>query len=558
MEHEEEIDWFREQQSKAKFQRFQKRPIAYFCAEYALGQKIPTYAGGLGILAGDIVREAADVKLPFVAVGLYYYEGYTSFSEKVIKANVRISPESVGFLPVLDEKGERLSISVPIQDHEIVVRAWEFRQGENSVYMLDTNVEENSECDRKITNQLYVGDKEVRLKQEIVLGIGGLRLLEALKIRPSVYHLNEGHSAMLMFELIRHEMEERKLSFDEAKQFAKRYVVFTNHTLVTAGNEVYSGDLVSLLLSKYAQQIKVPISKLVKLGLVQQSSMFSMTMLLLRTVGIVSAVSKLHSKKALEIWPDYPMIGITNGVHVKTWNKIDTDVSEPGAFWQIHQKKKIELLRLIKDKSGVQWGKDDLLIGWARRFVTYKRPLAVFDNISRFKKIAQNTDKPVRFVIAGIPHFDDNEGLAMLEKLKSLIECEFAGSVIYMPEYSMDIAKILVPGCDVWLNTPIVGFEACGTSGMKAAMNGVLQFSTEDGWIDEIELSKVGWSIDNDNITESILDIVEREIVPMYYDRDSSGMPKLWEERMRNARTMVMNQFCATRTLREYVEMLYI
>lgn len=558
MKHKEELNWFKAQQSKAQFQRFQERPIAYFCAEYALGQTIPTYAGGLGILAGDVVREAADQKLPFVAIGLYYHEGYVCDPEEIMKVCVRTAPESVGFTPVLNEKGEPLNILVPIQDHDVIVQAWEFRQGENSVYMLDTDVEENTTDDRKITDRLYIGDKEVRLKQEIILGIGGLRLLEALNIHPSVYHLNEGHSAILMFELIRHEMEERKLSFDEAKQFAKRRVAFTNHTLVTAGYEVYSHDLVSLLLSKYAQQINVPISELIKLGLVQESSMFSMTMLLLRTAGIISAVSKLHAKKALKIWPDHAMVGITNGVHTKTWDKIETDVSEPGTFWPHHQKRKIELLAYMKDKIGVEWDKDELLIGWARRFVTYKRPLAVLDDVSRFKKIAQNIDKPVRLVIGGVPHFDDKEGLAMLKKLKLLIEGELAGSVVYMPEYGIEVAKILVSGCDVWLNTPIVGFEACGTSGMKAALNGVLPFSTEDGWIDEIELSKVGWHIDSDNVTESILDTLEQDIISMYYNRDSSGVPKLWEERMRNARTIGMDQFCATRMLREYVEMLYL
>jgi glucan phosphorylase len=558
MNHKEECDWFSVQQSKAQFQRFREHPIAYFCAEYALEQTIPTYAGGLGILAGDVVREAADQKLPFVAVGLYYHEGHVCDPEKAIKACVRTTPENVGLTRVVNKKGEHLSISVPIQDHDVVVQAWEFRQGENSVYMLDTDVEENTETDRRITDRLYVEDKEIRLKQEIILGIGGLRLLKALNIHPSVYHLNEGHSAMLMFELIRHEMEERKLNFDEAKQFAKRRVVFTNHTLMTAGYEVYSNDLVSLLLSKYAQQIRIPISELIKLGLVQESSMFSMTMLLLHTAGIISAVSKLHAKKALEIWPDHPMVGITNSVHTKTWNKIETDVSEPGTFWPRHQERKIELLAYMKDKLGVEWGKDELLIGWARRFVTYKRPLAALDDVERFKKIAQNANKPVRLVIGGIPHLNNIEGLAILEKLKSLIEKKLSGSVVYMPEYSMDVAKILTSGCDVWLNTPIVGFEACGTSGMKAAMNGVLPFSTKDGWIDEIELSRVGWHIDNDNVTESILDLLEHDITPMYYDRDSSGVPKLWEERMRNAQTMVMDRFCTTRMLREYVEMLYL
>ena len=558
MKHKEELDWFRTQQSELQFQRFKERPIAYFCAEYALGQEIPTYAGGLGILAGDVVREAADQKLPFVAIGMYYYEGYATGAEKCLLKSGRCNPESIGFKPVLNGEGNRLKISVPIQDNDVKIQTWEYKQNGNSVFMMDTNIEENTMADRRISDRLYIGDNKTRLKQEIITGIGGLRLLEALGIHPSVYHLNEGHSAMLMFELIRHEMKERKLSFNEAKKFARRHVVFTSHTLVAAGHSVYSSDLVSLLLFRYAQQMQVPVSELIKLGLVQESNMFSMTMLLLRTVGIVSAASKLHAKKALEIWPDYPMVGITNGVHTKTWDKIGTDVSEPGTFWSCHQKRKIELLAHIKNETGVEWGKDELLIGWARRFASYKRPLAILDDVKQFKKIALNIDKPVRLVIGGVPNPDDSDGLAMLEKLKLLIKEELAGSVVYISEYSMDLAKILTSGCDVWLNTPIVGFEACGTSGMKAAMNGVLPFSTKDGWVDEIELSKVGWHIDSNNVTESILDTLEHNIAPMYYDCDTSCVPKLWEEYMRNARTMAMNQFSATRMLREYLEMLYL
>ncbi|MCH7783254.1 aspartate carbamoyltransferase catalytic subunit [candidate division KSB1 bacterium] len=238
----------------------------------------------------------------------------------------------------------------------MVAQAWEIKIGDNSVYMLDTNLEENTASDRAITNRLYVDDKETRLKQEMILGIGGQRLLEALGIHPSVYHLNDGHSAFLTLELIHHQMKERDLSFDEAKQYARRRVVFTNHTLVPAGNEVYSNDLVSLMLTRYAQEINVPTDKLVKLGLIQESSKFSMTMLPLRTAGIINAVSKLHSKKAREIWRDHPMIGITNGVHVDTWDMIKKNLPKPGSLWQLHQKRKKELnmKNMSKDKQGIK------------------------------------------------------------------------------------------------------------------------------------------------------------------------------------------------------------
>lgn len=557
MNYKQECSWFDTQRSEKQFKYIKKHPIAYFCAEYALKKNIKTYAGGLGILAGDIVREAADRKVPFVALGLYYHKGYSDNSGKVVKVTVRHAPERVNFKPVLNEKKENLIIRVPIQDHDVLVQTWEFKQGENSVYMLDTNVDGNTEIDREITDCLYVGNKEARLKQEIVLGIGGLRLLEVLKIKPSVYHLNEGHSAMLVFELIRHEIEDKDLTLEEAEQFVKKRVAFTNHTLVSAGYEVYSNDLVSLLLARYANQIKIPLADLVKLGSVQESSMFSMTMLLLRMSGVTSAVSKLHAKKALEIWPDYQMVGITNGIHVKTWDKVNIDVSQVSRFWKKHQEEKAELLSYIKDKTGVKWGRNELLIGWARRFVAYKRPFAVLDDVEEFKKIAQDAGRPVHLVVSGVPHLDDGDGIAMLEKLKSLIKHELSGSVVYLPEYGMELAKKLTAGCDVWLNTPIVGFEACGTSGMKAAINGSLPFSTKDGWVDEVNLTNVGWYIDSDDVTESILATLHSKIVPMYYDCNNSGVPEKWVKYMQNSRIMVMDSFCTARLLREYMQKLY-
>ncbi|MBT3419413.1 MAG: alpha-glucan family phosphorylase [Candidatus Magasanikbacteria bacterium] len=554
---QENLEWFDTFYQNNAYSGLQERPIAYFCAEYGISQKMPIYAGGLGILAGDVMKEAGDRKIPMVGIGLYYYEGYVCNTSEMSNTCSTKDPESVGLKAVLNDKQEPLKISIPFCDATLTIKAWEWKCGDNSVYFLDTNVDENSKKDRQITNRLYTSDKEMRLKQEIVLGIGGLRLLETLGIHPSVYHLNEGHSAFLMFELIHHEMKERKISFDQAKQYAKRRAVFTNHTLVAAGNEVYSNDLVTLLLSAYAAEIGVPTKELVELGLVQESSTFSMTMLPLRMAGIINAVSKLHAIKAKDIWTSHPMIGITNGIHIPSWDHIKKDTDTKGGLFAIHQEKKKELLAYIKEKTGEEWNENHLLVGWARRFVQYKRPMALLEDPEGFKRMAENKDKPVRVVYAGRPHPDDVKGNEMRDKLKELIAGPLKGLVVYLPNYDIDVAQKLISGCDLWINTPIVGFEACGTSGMKAALNGVLPWSTKDGWIAEVELAQVGWEISDTNITKNILETCQNTIVPLYYERNEHNVPVTWENYMKNAREKILGDFSATRMIKEYIEMLY-
>lgn len=503
------------------------RPIAYFCAEYALDPNLSIYAGGLGILAGDYLREAADQKVPMVGVGLFY-----NFNN------------SAGLNLAKDDQGNPLRIEVPIQDKKVKAQVFIYQVGLIPVYLLDTNVEENDLSDRRITYKLYTADKEIRLKQELILGIGGLRALGALKIHPLVYHLNEGHSAFLALELIRQEMEERKVGFEEAIGLVKKRIVFTNHTLIAAGREVYSNDLVALMLTDYAQELKVPVSEMVKLGLVQESSTFSMTMLSLRMAGKVNAVSKLHAQKAAAIWADHPMSAITNGIHVGTWDKVK-NLKNHGVCKQ-------ELLQFIQKQTDVKWEPNQLLLGWARRFAVYKRPLAILENLERFMSIAQNSQYPVKIVFSGEPHESDEYGKELVQELENLVKNKIGDCVVYLPNYNMNIAGKMAAGCDVWLNTPIVGFEACGTSGMKAALNGVLPCSTRDGWVDEADFSKVGWILDNDHLSENILDVLEQDIVPMYYQR-----PTEWQEQMQNARAMVLNQFSTARMLREYIEKLY-
>jgi starch phosphorylase len=565
---EEHRDWFVQLRGTPHYARLRERPVAYFCAEFALTDRMPTYAGGLGVLAGDVVREAADRALPMIAVGLFYNQGYLCVprqdGSRVTEFCDRTDPSEIGLAPVVDAHGDRIIVHIPIQDRSIAVQAWRFDVSPADasgavvpVYLMDTDLSQNTEADRTITQRLYVGDKETRLKQEVVLGIGGLRLIEALGVHPSLYHLNEGHSAFLTLELIRHQMAERKLGFDEAKQFARRRVVFTNHTLVPAGNEVYDNDLVSVTLGPYCQTLGAPIGDIVALGQIHESSVFSMTMLAMRMAGIVSGVSKLHAVKAKDVWTSHPMVGITNGVHVGTWDRLGgRDLSAPSAFWTAHQERKALLMKSIAAATGRRWGPDDLLLGWARRFTRYKRPLAILEDADRLRSLS-GLGTPVRIIIAGHPHPRDEDGVAMLAELQAVTEGPMKDFVAYLPNYSMQEATELVSGCDVWLNTPVLGYEASGTSGMKAALNGVLPFSTRDGWVAEVDLFGIGWPVDSDRVGANLVDVLEKGILPLYGDRNAAGVPELWEQNMRRARAIVLGRFSATRMLREYSELLY-
>ncbi len=550
--------WFNQLITSPEYKFMKDRPIAYFCAEYALKDTIPTYAGGLGVLAGDMLREAAEQKIPFIAVGLYYREGYLFhdlYKEGVMMKNSgRINPANVELKPVVDDQNNRVIVSLPIQDTATFVQAWSLQIDTVTIYLLDTNIDQNTEENKRITDQLYTANTQMRFKQEMVLSLGGLRLLEALHIAPIGYHLNEGHSALLALEVARHEMKKHKRTFQEELDNTKQHIFFTNHTLVAAGNDTFPADLASALLSGFAKELQVPVNDILNLGLVTESSIFSMTLLALRMAGKINAVSKLHAQKAREIWKDHPMVAITNGVHIPTWDKIGTKEE----IWEKHQDNKRALLAYIHQLTGEKWDENTLLLGWARRIVSYKRPLALFENLKEFQKLATSTDRPVRVVISGLSHENDKEGLAILEQIKKVITEDLKGVVVYLPGYNMAQAELLVSGCDVWLNTPVVGFEACGTSGMKAALNGVLPCSTADGWVAEADMFKVGWLLQSENLSDDILSVLRENIISLYYDRDNSSVPKEWIEMMKNARDMTMNQFSTTTMLRKYFEEFYL
>lgn len=549
----DDLAWFEKLRGTEGYRGFEERSLAYFCAEYALGPGLSLYAGGLGVLAGDYVREAGDQSIPLSAVGIYYAKGFThkelSPEGRVVDLHDGMSPEDAALEAVKDEKGDVIIVSVPIGDRNVKVRAWKFSYKTAKVYLLDTRVEGNVEQDQTITDTLYTTDKETRLKQEMVLGIGGLRMLLAIGNHPQIYHFNEGHSAFLIYELIHHEMKDHGMDFEKAREQVKKRVLFTNHTLLPAGNDVFSNDLVALLLSNYAEEIQVPVKQLVDIGLVQQSSTFSMTMLAMRSAGKINAVSKLHAKKAKEIWTDHPMMPITNGIHIPTWDQIGS-----GDIWTTHKENKRKLIKLIEDITGTIWDENAIILGWARRIVRYKRPLALVERLKQFGEMARDSNRPVHLVFAGISHPSDEDGREILEELQYRLASDLKGVAVYLPRYKTTLSRMMTAGCDVWINTPVVGFEACGTSGMKAALNGVLPMSTRDGWVDEIEMLGVGWPLDDSDLTESMLDTLREKILPLYYERDENGVPSDWVAMMKNARELILNEFSMTRVLKQYLD----
>ncbi|HVZ66967.1 MAG TPA: alpha-glucan family phosphorylase [Patescibacteria group bacterium] len=552
------LEWFKSFRQSSNYSTFEKNPIAFFCAEYALTSGLPIYAGGLGVLAGDYLREAQEQNFPVVALGMYYYDGYQTLHQVDEKGaiqtpHVHVPPEDYGLVEVKNEKGELVLIDVPIQDRSIKVKAWKWNVGSVPVYLLDTNTESNSEADRKITNHLYVIDRETRLKQALVLGVGGVRLLEALGITPSIYHMNEGFSSFLCLELIKRIMQDKKVNFEDAKNAAKQKIVFTNHTLVTAGHDIYPGELMNINFVKYTAELGIPMTEIMNLGSAQDSSSFSSSLFALRMAGKVNAVSKIHAKKSLELWPNNPMTPITNGINIKYWNK----VSSENDIWAIHLENKRELLKEVNILTEENWDENMLLVGWARRLVEYKRPLALFENIERLKAIVSNSNKPVKILISGTQHPSDMEAVEFFKKIREIIDNELKGSVVFLPGYNLALSRLMASSCDVWLNTPIVGFEACGTSGMKAALNGDLPLSTKDGWMDEVDFYGIGWPLDTDKVNESILGTLEAEIIPLYFNRDSNNVPTLWIENMKRARNLILSEFSTTRMLKEYIELLY-
>ncbi len=602
-------------------------PIAYFCMEYGIAECLPIYSGGLGILAGDYLKAMSDLHVPIVAMGLFYKQGY--FLQRVsAKGEQEAIYESwdtnqIPMKPVNDATGKTILVSVEILGRTIYMKAWEVKVGHVSLYLLDTDVPENNEADREITNSLYGGTREVRLVQEMVLGIGGARfLVDKLNIRPALYHLNEGHSAFLLLERVR-EYCHQGFSFDEALEVVRNSSIFTTHTPVAAGNEAFAKDLVKKYLETYAaSRLGISFNKLFDLArdVDAKEPLFSMTVLALRLTLRTNAVSRLHGKVARYMWhlvwpgllmAEIPIGVVTNGIHLatwlgepmrslygnyllshwydeqhekSTWEKISSIPDE--AIWQAHQTQKERLLEKVKQLVISQYAlrneskklinasleclaSNTLLIGISRRFAAYKRNNLFLLAKEYLASILTNEVRPVVILVAGKAHPADIVGKDLLREIVETSRSGiFKGHIIFLEEYNIGLAKLLVQGVDVWLNTPILGREACGTSGMKVGINGGLNFSTKDGWWEEAYDEAIGWQIESlmteDDLTKRaeientyLLETLESEIVPLYYKTNRLGFSPDWVAKMKASIALISCEYSAFRMARDYVNNLY-
>ncbi len=600
--------------------------VAYFSMEYGLLDCKPIYSGGLGVLSGDHLKAASDSDIPLVGVGLLYQKGYLTQALNPDGWQQERNPiqdfHTLPVRPVINEKGEEMLVSVPLPGAEAWVKVWNIEVGRVRLFLLDTNVPQNESIEyREITDQLYGGDFNKRIRQEVVLGIGGLRALKKLGIQPTVYHMNEGHSAFLAIERIRVLMEEHNLSFEEALEATRLSNVFTTHTCVPAGIDLFDNGLVYEYFSNYCDRAGFPFEKLLGLGrtnMQDPAERFSMAVLALRASAFRNAVSVLHRWVSQEmfqhLWPklptsEVPITSITNGVHAPTWvngdlaglydqylqpdwreRLEDTKMWELAheipnqELWEVHRKRKRRLVAFVRERStscalqrqgslteirrlSEVLDPDVFTIGFARRFATYKRATLLFRDLDRLKRILNNPSMPVQVVVAGKAHPKDYPGKALIREIVNMSrDPEIFKRLVFVEDYGIQVARELVQGVDLWLNNPRRGEEACGTSGMKAAMNGVLNLSVLDGWFDEAYEYSGGWPIgtrepyaeDQDGMHASdIYSKLENEIVPLYYENREQGVPVEWVRRMKQSLAAITPRFSSGRMVAEYMYELY-
>ena len=605
--------------------RFRDSPgtIAYFSAEFALHQSLPIYAGGLGVLAGDHCKEASDLGLPLIGVGFMYPQGY--FHQTISpegwqqESYERLNWNDAPIEPAVTAEGNQCIVAVPLGNRTVLVKVWRVRLGRVKLYLLDTDLEENAPWDRELSARLYGGDREIRVQQEIILGIGGVRALKALGSHPAVWHLNEGHAAFVVLQRIRDLLESGQ-SFDAALEEVRRTTVFTTHTPVPAGHDAFPFNLVETHLSGAWGSLGESRDRFMQLGAYDNGSgpQFNMTALALRTAGAVNAVSQLHGVVTRDMWaPMWPGVepqrrpvgAITNGVHMPTWlsnelarlfdEHLPSDWRErhddpalwqrvfdipDAALWAARSALRTYLFAFVRERARQRWRDEQvsagrvvaagtlldpgaLTIGFARRFTGYKRPELIFHDAARLQRIVNATRRPVQIVFAGKAHPADEIGKHHLQQVyRHAIDPAFGGRIAFVDDYDLHVAHFLVQGCDVWLNNPRKPLEASGTSGMKASANGVPHFSIGDGWWAEGFTGENGWLIDApDQPTHEaqdaadaarIYDLLEREIVPTFYDLED-GIPRRWLTYVRQAIVTVAARFSARRMVKEYVDRMY-
>ena len=616
-----EDTWFNQ-----KYPNLKQHQIAYLSFEFGLHESLPVYAGGLGILSGDHLKEASDLGLPLVGVGFYYTQGY--FSQKITEdgwqetRNLALDYEDLPVVPLRDENGP-IMITVNLAGRQVSARMLEVRVGRVPLYLLDTDLDVNNPADRQLTTRLYSADQEVRVSQEKLLGMGGVRALRTLGYQPTVWHMNEGHSAFLTLERLR-EYIATGMDFEQAKQEVRRSNIFTTHTPVPAGNDEFPLWMMDKYFTPLFNELGLTREQFMDIARNQQSwgETFSMPVLALRLSEYANGVSELHGRVSRQMWrqlwpnrplDEIPITHITNGVHTGTWlarrlrllfdryfgsdwmeNIDDPDVWSlvdqipDGELWAVRRHLKNKLVHYAIERARRQWKSGmfhpvqivaggvllepySLTIGFARRFATYKRGNLIMRDLDRLLRIVNNVDMPVQLIFAGKAHPADEPGkLVIQEVYRAVKDARSGGRLVFLEDYDMNLGRLLVQGVDVWMNTPRRPYEASGTSGMKAALNGALNFSVLDGWWREGYNGHNGWAIGDDADfadpyqqdeadARCIYDTLENEIIPLYYNnRAADGLPSEWIARIKESIRTLAPQFSTRRMVKEYVTSMYV
>ena len=601
--------------------------VAYFCMEYGLHESLKIYSGGLGILAGDYLKEASDINADLIGVGLLYRYGY--FEQRIGKngaQEARYVPQvfsKLPLLPVRDPDGQWRKVSVSLPGRDLTAKVWQVNVGRVPLYLLDTDIEENSDADRSVTHQLYGGDWENRFKQEMLLGIGGIRMLRQMDLHPDVYHCNEGHGAFTLLERLRHYVS-RGLEFWQARELVRSSSLFTTHTPVPAGHDAFGEDIVRTYLNAWATRLKISWEDFMALGRIDKThshDKFSMSHLAVNLSSAVNGVSRIHGKVSQEmfaplfpgLYPQEVPVGyVTNGVHLATWahkewqelfarhfgDSFRKDVSDAGAWQKIQEvpageiaalraRRREELIEFVKNRLQAEWPErgetpqnlikalhtlrpDVLTIGFARRFATYKRAHLLFRNLERLAKLVNNHGQPVQFIFAGKAHPADGGGQALIRQIVEISRREeFLGKIILLENYNMDVARHLIQGVDVWMNTPTRKMEASGTSGEKALMNGVVNFSVLDGWWAEGYREGAGWALKEEQTysntayqdeldAETIYALLEKEIIPAFYQDNQPGENARWLSYVRNSMALIAPHYTMRRQIDDYYARYYL
>ncbi|HEX3357057.1 MAG TPA: alpha-glucan family phosphorylase [Tepidisphaeraceae bacterium] len=623
--HLQEHGWFHQNHADKS-----KMLIAYFSAEFGIHESLPIYSGGLGVLAGDHLKSASEIGLPLVAVGLLYRNGYFQQYLTSDGWQQEAYPELDFYnLPIESMKyadGTEIHVRVDMPDNAVFCKVWKASIGRIPLYLLDTNLPENSPADREITSKLYGGGSEMRIKQEIVLGIGGVRAMEAVNLQPSVWHMNEGHAAFLALERIRILLDQSQLTFDQARQQVMASSVFTTHTPVPAGIDFFPPDLMTKYFKNYWPQLKLDEEGFLALGREDAGNKkqgFSMAVLAIRLADNYNGVSKLHGDVSRHMWhnlwpnvppEEVPIKSVTNGIHVRSWLSPDISflldrylgekwMSDPTdqsvwesvnqipdeELWRAHERCRERMVgwarqmlreQLIRRGSGTEdvavadeiLDPEALTIGFARRFATYKRGALLLREPDRLRRLLEDTKRPIQFVFAGKAHPADHEGKELIKTIVNFArDTHIRRRFVFIENYDINVARALVQGVDVWLNTPRRPYEASGTSGMKAAANGVLNCSILDGWwVEAYDLDhSVGWAIGRgeqyqdsnyqDTLEcQSLFNILEKQILPLFYQRGVDNVPREWIARMKTCMRKLAPVFNTNRMVREYAERFYV